>query len=687
MQAGTGTLALGGAIAATFDATTLGPAAQYQGFTAYEKTGSSTWTLAGSNALAAPWSVTGGILNVTGSVAAAPFAIASGGTLAGSGTVGSLSLTGTGIVHPGAVAGAPTTLTVANGLTFSAGATYRVTATPAAADRITVTGGTATLAGASVAVLAGSGTYAASTNYTILSAPTVSGTFGAVTSNMAFLTPSLSYPNNTVVLTLAQTAPVTSVATTPNQTGTGTAVQAAVPTTSPTTPAATMTTQPANTLTTTTLAATTTTQPATTTTPAATTTTQPANTTTTTTVAQPATTTQPTTTAATQVASAVLTQTPSGAVQALNSLSGEVQASAISAQVQTAFLVQEAILDHLRFGAGNGFAGPGLGGPGLAGAIGQRFAPGTTLPAMYSADLPGGPPVSLVPVRPATPHYALWVQGFGAFGDTGGNGNAARLTRQTGGFVLGIETGFGALSNALVSDLRVGVAAGYTFTGFDVTARQSTGQVESGFGAVYGRGALGAVQVRLGAAYAGNALDTRRTLLFPGFSQAVSGKTGGETINGFGEIGYRVGFAQGYVEPFVGGAAIHIRRDGFAEVGGASALTVYGRSYDVQTATAGLQGQAVLSDLFGTSTPIIARGLIGYRRAFGDVVPQALLAFGGGGQAFLTAGVPIARDALVASAGLDVQVARNVTLGLNYTGQVGERAQDHAVKGSFSYRW
>ncbi|MCJ2088017.1 autotransporter domain-containing protein [Methylobacterium sp. E-005] len=107
----------------------------------------------------------------------------------------------------------------------------------------------------------------------------------------------------------------------------------------------------------------------------------------------------------------------------------------------------------------------------------------------------------------------------------------------------------------------------------------------------------------------------------------------------------------------------------------------------MQPATVGLQGQAVLSALFGTDLPVVARGLIGYRRALGDVVPQALLAFGGGGQAFLTAVVPIERDAVVASAGLDVQVAANETLGLNYTGQVGERAHDHAVKGNFSYRW
>jgi uncharacterized protein with beta-barrel porin domain len=116
-------------------------------------------------------------------------------------------------------------------------------------------------------------------------------------------------------------------------------------------------------------------------------------------------------------------------------------------------------------------------------------------------------------------------------------------------------------------------------------------------------------------------------------------------------------------------------------------LTVFGRSFDVQTITAGLQGQAILSELFGTDLPIVARGLIGYRRAFGDVEPQALLGFGGSGATFLTAGVPIAREALVASAGLDLKIAPRTTIGVNYTGQVGDRSQDHTVKGVFSYRW
>ncbi|MGA4552221.1 hypothetical protein [Methylorubrum aminovorans] len=41
----------------------------------------------------------------------------------------------------------------------------------------------------------------------------------------------------------------------------------------------------------------------------------------------------------------------------------------------------------------------------------------------------------------------------------------------------------------------------------------------------------------------------------------------------------------------------------------------------------------------------------------------------------------------MANAGLDLRVSASATLGLVYTGQVGARAQDHAVKGGFTYRW
>ena len=145
------------------------------------------------------------------------------GTLAGTGNVGMTTLESGATLSPGTaapsgplmMAGAslapgatmiviPTasqigTLTVNGDLTFKPGSTYRVDATAdGQSDRVNVVG-TANLAGSVVHVGDG-GTYAASTSYTILSAGNLNGHFDGISSNLAYLQPSLSQQGNDVVL-------------------------------------------------------------------------------------------------------------------------------------------------------------------------------------------------------------------------------------------------------------------------------------------------------------------------------------------------------------------------------------------------------------------------------------------------------------------------------------------------------
>ncbi|WP_425462844.1 autotransporter domain-containing protein [Mesorhizobium norvegicum] len=74
-----------------------------------------------------------------------------------------------------------------------------------------------------------------------------------------------------------------------------------------------------------------------------------------------------------------------------------------------------------------------------------------------------------------------------------------------------------------------------------------------------------------------------------------------------------------------------------------------------------------------------ARGMLGWRHAFGDVTPTSSFAFAGG-DAFTIAGVPIARDAAIIEAGLDLNMSANATLGLSYTGQFGGGGVDQGAK-------
>jgi uncharacterized protein with beta-barrel porin domain len=58
-----------------------------------------------------------------------------------------------------------------------------------------------------------------------------------------------------------------------------------------------------------------------------------------------------------------------------------------------------------------------------------------------------------------------------------------------------------------------------------------------------------------------------------------------------------------------------------------------------------------------------ARGMAGWRHAFGDVTPSSTVSFAGS-DTFTVTGVPIAKDAGVVEAGLDFIVHGNVTAGI-----------------------
>ncbi|WP_242915592.1 autotransporter-associated beta strand repeat-containing protein [Brevundimonas pishanensis] len=133
------------------------------------------------------------------------FNVLNGATLGGSGTIGSgagslVTIASGATLSPGNSIG---TLSVNGDLLIQKGARYVVEVTPGgfASDLVRVNG-TATLNGGTVAHIGASGSYDLRSTYTILSATSLSGTFDAVTSDFAFLTPTLTYDNSRVTLDL-----------------------------------------------------------------------------------------------------------------------------------------------------------------------------------------------------------------------------------------------------------------------------------------------------------------------------------------------------------------------------------------------------------------------------------------------------------------------------------------------------
>ena len=177
----------------------------------FTQAGSGNLILTGTSSFTGATNVSAGTLSVNGSLASSAIAVASGGKLGGSGTVGPVTLAAGGMLSPGNSIG---TLTVDGAVILATGSTYTVELSPTASDKLVVNGA-ATLAGSLVLVPA-TGTYIAGTDYVLVSANSVSGTFGTVTGAVSGFTNTIQYRAQAVDLILsAPAAPGTPPATQP----------------------------------------------------------------------------------------------------------------------------------------------------------------------------------------------------------------------------------------------------------------------------------------------------------------------------------------------------------------------------------------------------------------------------------------------------------------------------------------
>jgi outer membrane autotransporter protein len=214
--AGTARFAVNGGVTAAIDSALTGAG----GLT---KTGAGTLKLSGLNSYSGATTIQAGTLDNAGTIAGA--VAVNGGFFRGTGSAGGLTVNNGGTVAPGNSIG---TMKVDGPVTFNAGSTYEVEINAAGQSDLIQASGAATLNGGTVAVLAEDGNYAPSTDYTILSADGgVSGKFTGLTSNLAFLTPSLGYDDpNKVVLTMTRNqTPFAALAGTPNENAAGAGIE------------------------------------------------------------------------------------------------------------------------------------------------------------------------------------------------------------------------------------------------------------------------------------------------------------------------------------------------------------------------------------------------------------------------------------------------------------------------------
>ncbi|MGE8637308.1 MAG: autotransporter domain-containing protein [Achromobacter sp.] len=345
---------------------------------------------------------------------------------------------------------------------------------------------------------------------------------------------------------------------------------------------------------------------------------------------------------------------PNGAPPAVfNSLSGEAHASVASSLMGASTTTRTLPLSHLRANLNAGMR-----------------------PGAPTAQAGGTLAASALPSSNAQP---AWAELVGSWQTQKATDNTAQVRQHVGGVFAGAD-------HAMGDGWRVGGAVGYTDSKIHVDDRASQADVSGYSAAIYGGKAfeagVGKLNLLVGTSYTWHDVSTRRYATVAGASQKLTADYGASTTQLFTELGYALPLSdQATIEPFAGLAWSDLRTRGFSESGGSAALRGQSSNNPQTTSTLGARAQTDFT-LAGAEGRLQAT--LGWRHAFGDVLPQTRMAFDGG-QAFTVSGSPIARNAALAELGAEVAVSRNASVGLNYSGQYGGGNREHA--GALNVRW
>jgi autotransporter-associated beta strand protein len=539
------------------------------------KKGGGQLILTGANDYSGPTRVEGGLLTVNGSLLRSNATVGGVGMIGGVGRLLNLTAESGGVVAPGDGANPFGTLTVAGDVNFKPGSFLwiRSSVNGGAYSRLNV-GGATRLEGGQVVLKADSGEWNLRSRMNIIqSTGAVTGAFTGAQSDLAFLTPVLTYSTNGVTLTVRRNdVTVASLGANSNQKSAGAALDVMI------NGSATSGSRDLS------------------------------------------------------LENALLDASVPAVQAALPSLTGEVHASLAGLAVSDTRAIREAMSDR-----GRGQAG------------GQTYA---------------GNGVS------------VW--GSGVFGDGRGSRHdgLAAFRSESSGYLVGAE-------KALSDDVHIGLALGESRSELRSARLNSTGRVNSEQIGVYGGGALGDFQVRVGGSWAKADVRTDRTAQLNQFSNALAGDYDGDVWQVYGELAWSRAVGATMFEPY--GAFSHVQYDAdVVEVGGDAALS----GPVEQTAdlvTAGFRTRTVLAG--GQGRPrLSAVTHLAYTHDLNGDGPVFDAAFADG-PGFVISGANPGDDVISGGLAFTVQATERTALEMGYTGLYKDEYRDNRIFGRFSVKF
>jgi outer membrane autotransporter protein len=570
------------------------------------KTGAGQLRLTGGGDMAGRIDINQGTLSANGTLSNAMLYVESGAQLQGIGEVGAVTVKKGGIIAPGNSIG---TLRVAQDLTFNPESIYRVEVDAAGrTDKLEVAG-RADLQGGLVDVQAQAGDYRPNTTLAIIQAQKgVSGQFAQVTSNLAFLTPSLAYEPNQVTLNLLRNdIRPEELLSSANEKAVATQLLNEEPVIPPlaTLPVAGTA---SSTITTPELA------PSAALLDVA----PPLN-------AAPA----PSLTWAQKENDALIGLSRDEFKNIMKPMTGELHASLKNALLQDSSYVRNATLNRLYETEHNPRA------------------------------------------------LGVWGYAFDSRGTQNREGDAAKLNRSIQGVIGGLDR------QDEESGLKIGLAASYQNSSASLSTQSASADVDTYSLAAYASKQFDSLTLRLGAAYAWHEIDSKRDVAHKNGSTRLKGNYDGSTRQAFAELSHNIHFNTVTLEPFIGLNYVHVETKAFSEKENLFALSGKKSRMDVTSARFGARVNAVHPLANGMAVRL--NGSAGLQHAFTEKTTDTRLKLQSQGDFVNISGLPVQQDTaqLAFSATLDLTPAFSV--GLRYTGEIGQRFHDQSTSATASW--
>ncbi|MGI9384798.1 MAG: autotransporter domain-containing protein [Methyloligellaceae bacterium] len=381
------------------------------------------------------------------------------------------------------------------------------------------------------------------------------------------------------------------------------------------------------------------------------------------------------------VINSVLGLSAAGARAAFDAISGEVYASGAHTFLSQGGAITGTIANRLSdLQADGGVPRTTIGPLSVAGVsmTPNRFATAMLLgrPERAAKGSKGSLKDAPAPVRPKR-NLDVWTRTSGGTGTYDNDGNAAEADETSYSFVVGADS-------QVTRRLRIGVAGGAGRSEFELDDRSSELDSDTYNIQAYGSFVAGAFHASLTAGYTNYDFEGERQIAFGTIARTARSDYDGDGYSAYGEVGVTKRVGRFAIQPALGGRYAYLDADGFTETGaGALNLINTGEDFTTVETIAVLRASTVWRGKKATWVP---QWRIAWTHFFGDVTPETVNTFAGGGT-FTVTGVERARDTTTLGSGMNVFFSDRLMAYVDSSATLSDEQEQYAISGGFRFKF